>query len=263
VGATRDERVVSIDEYDAWLFDLDGVVTDTASVHAAAWKETFDGYLRRIADRDGTPFAPFEINPDYRLYVDGKPRYEGVDAFLRSRGIVLPWGSPEDPPDRETVCGIGNRKNAAFNHVLKARGVRVFGSSVAVIRALKTRGARVGVVTSSKNCDAVLAAAGIGDLFVVRVDGNVAVERGLAGKPEPDTFLEAARVLGAAPERSVVVEDAISGVRAGRKGGFGLVVGVARGNEPGALLEGGADVVVRDLAELTRGAEKTERRGGR
>lgn len=243
-------RGVSFGGYDAWLFDLDGVVTDTAGVHAAAWKETFDEYLRTVAGRDGAPFVPFEVDPDYRLYVDGKPRYEGVDAFLRSRGIALPWGRPEDPPERETVCGIGNRKNAAFNEVLRERGVELFGSSVALIRALKGRGARVAVVTSSKNCDAVLLAAGIGDLFDARVDGNVAAERGLAGKPEPDTFVEAARMLGASPEESVVVEDAISGVRAGRKGGFGLVVGVARGNEPAALLEGGADVVVGDLAEV-------------
>ena len=238
-------------EYDAWLFDLDGVVTDTASVHAAAWKRTFDRYLREVAERDGRTFEPFEIDPDYYRYVDRKPRYDGVDSFLRSRGIVLRWGDPDDPPESETVCGLGNRKNEAFNEVLRSRGVEVFGSSVALIRELKGRGGRVAVVTSSKNCEAVLEAAGLSDLFHARVDGNVAEEKRLAGKPAADTFEEAARMLGAAPERAVVIEDAISGVRAGRSGGFGLVIGVARGDDPEVLRENGADIVVRDLAELS------------
>jgi beta-phosphoglucomutase family hydrolase len=245
-SASRDRHPVSTGDYDAWLVDLDGVLTDTASVHAAAWKRTFDGYLEELAARQGSPFEPFEIDPDYYRYVDGKPRYDGVDSFLRSRGIVLEWGIPE----REIVCGIGNRKNAVFNEVLRTRGVQVFESSVALVRDLRDRGERIAVVTSSKNCEAVLEAAGLRDLFDARVDGNVAERKKLAGKPAHDTFEEAARSLGAAPERSVVVEDAVSGVQAGRAGGFGLVVGVARGEHREALRESGADVVVGDLAEL-------------
>lgn len=249
-GESRVGQGISFSGYGAWLFDLDGVVTDTAGAHAAAWKETFDGYLRLVADRDGTPFTPFEVDPDYGLYVDGRPRFEGVDAFLRSRGIELPWGSQEDPPGRETVCGIGNRKNEVFKGVLEERGVRVFATSVVLIRSLKASGTRVAVVTSSRNREAVLASAGIGGLFDAAVDGNVAAAKGLAGKPAPDTFLEAAGMLGIPPEGSVVVEDALAGVAAGRAGGFGLVVGVAREGHPGALYEGGADVVVGDLAEI-------------
>jgi beta-phosphoglucomutase family hydrolase len=240
-------------EYSAWLFDLDGVITDTASVHAAAWKRTFDRYLREVAEREGKPFEPFEINPDYFRYVDGKPRYDGVDSFLRSRGITLEWGDPDDPPGRETVCGLGNSKNAMFNEVLRFRGVQVFGSSVALIRGLRSMGRRVAVVTSSKNCDAVLEAAGIQDLFDARVDGNVSTEKKLVGKPAPETYEEAARMLGVPPERAVVIEDAISGVQAGRAGGFGLVIGVARGDDPEILRESGADIVVRDLVELSLG----------
>ncbi|HJQ29734.1 MAG TPA: beta-phosphoglucomutase family hydrolase [Rubrobacter sp.] len=241
---------VSVGEYDAWLFDLDGVITNTASVHAAAWKEMFDGYLKEVSEREGIPFVHFEVDPDYYNYVDGKPRYEGVDAFLRSRGIALGWGTPDDPPSTETVCGLGNRKNAAFNEAVRTRGVEVFESSVVLVRELRSRGKGVAVVTSSKNGEAVLAAAGILSLFDARVDGNVAVERKLAGKPAPDTFEEAARMLDSPPERAVVVEDAISGVRAGRTGGFGLVVGVARGEAPEVLQSSGADLVVHDLAEL-------------
>jgi beta-phosphoglucomutase family hydrolase len=240
-------------EYSAWLFDLDGVITDTASVHAAAWKRTFDRYLREVSEREGKPFEPFEINPDYFRYVDGKPRYDGVDSFLRSRGITLEWGDPDDPPGRETVCGLGNSKNAMFNEVLRSWGVQVFGSSVALIRGLRSMGRRVAVVTSSKNCDAVLEAAGIQDLFDARVDGNVSTEKKLAGKPAPETYEEAARMLGVPPERAVVIEDAISGVQAGRAGGFGLVIGVARGDDAEVLRESGADIVVRDLVELSLG----------
>lgn len=229
---------------------MDGVVTDTASVHAAAWKATFDEYLKAISEREGGPFVPFEVDPDYHEYVDGKPRYDGVDAFLRSRGIVLRWGTPEDDPSMETVCGLGNRKNRAFNEVLRARGAEVFESSVALIRRLRLRGVRVAVVTSSKNAEVVLAATGILGLFDARVDGNVAAEKRLAGKPAPDTFEEAARMLGVPPERAVVVEDAISGVIAGWAGGFGLVVGVARGEDPDILRANRADIVVCDLAEI-------------
>jgi HAD superfamily hydrolase (TIGR01509 family) len=183
--------------------------------------------------------------------VDGKPRYAGVDSFLRSRGIIVVWGDPDDPPSRETVCGIGNRKNALFNEVLRLRGVEVFETSVALIQELRTRGRRVAVVTSSKNSDAVLQAAGLQNLFEVRVDGNVAAAKKLAGKPSSDTYEEATRMLGTLPEQAVVIEDAISGVQAGRTGGFGLVIGVARSDDPEVLLQNGADIVVRDLAELS------------
>jgi len=220
-------------------------------VHAAAWKRMFDAHLQKVSEREGRPFEPFEIDPDYYQYVDGKLRYDGVDSFLRSRGISVEWGDPDDPPGRETVCGLGNRKNELFGEVLGLRGVEVFGSSVALIRELRSRSRRVAVVTSSKNCDVVLEAAGIRDLFDARVDGNVAAEKKLAGKPAPETYEEAARMLGVPSERAVVIEDAISGVMAGWAGGFGLVIGVVRGDDPEVLRKSGADVVVRDLAELS------------
>ena len=183
--------------------------------------------------------------------MDGKPRYAGVDSFLRSRGIIVNWGDPNDPPSRKTVCGIGNRKNALFNEVLRLRGVGVFETSVALIQEPRTRGRRIAVVTSSKNSDVVLQAAGLQNLFEVRVDGNVAATKKLAGKPSSDTYEEATRMLGSPPEQGVVIEDAISGVQAGRTGGFGLVIGVARSEDPEVLRQNGADIVVRDLAELS------------
>jgi beta-phosphoglucomutase family hydrolase len=246
----KHQAAVAWGRYDAVLFDLDGVLTDTAGVHADCWKRTFDEFLSRRADRSGGPFQPFDIEGDYRLYVDGKRRYDGVRDFLHSRGIDLPEGSPEDPPDAETVCGVGNRKNVLVNQALEEGGVEVYPGSVALVRALLEAGVKTGVVSSSANCAAVLRAAAIEDLFEVRVDGRVAAELGLPGKPAPDTFLEAARQLGADVKRTVVVEDAISGVQAGRNGGFGLVVGIARHDEPGVLREEGADVVVSDLGEL-------------
>jgi alpha,alpha-trehalase len=210
----------------------------------------FDEYLEEVAKREDAPFEPFEIDSDYVSYVDGMPRYNGVDSFLRSRGIVLNWGQPSDPPEKETVCGLGNRKNDMFNKVLKTQGAEVFESSVKLVRGLKAKGKRVAVVTSSKNCDTVLAAAGLTDLFDAKVDGIVAVERKLVGKPDPNTYEEAARMLASTPARSVVFEDAISGVQAGKAGGFGLVIGVARHDDPDVLKQNGADIVVRDLAEL-------------
>lgn len=243
-------QTIALADYDAWLFDLDGVVTRTARVHAAAWKRTFDEYLEARASRTGEPFQPFAIDPEYYRYVDGKPRYEGVDSFLRSRGIVLDYGDPADPPDRETVCGIGNRKNSLFREVLRIEGVEVFPASLQLLKDLRQHGKRLAVVTSSKNCSAVLESAGLNNFFETQIDGNVAARRGLAGKPQPETFVVAARELGAELARTVVFEDAISGVQAGRAGGFGLVVGVARHDEPAVLKENGADIVVRDLAEL-------------
>jgi len=233
--------------FDAVIFDLDGVVTKTALVHAAAWKEAFDEYLHLREKRDGEPFREFTHENDYLPYVDGKPRYEGVKSFLESRGINIPFGDPSDPPDKETVCGIGNRKNVKFLELLEKKGPEVFPSTGKFIRDLKEKDVRIGVASSSKNCRQILKAAGIEGLFETRVDGVVSVEQGLKGKPEGDIFVTAALNVGAIPARSVVVEDATSGVQAGRNGAFGLVLGIARENNVDDLLQNGADVVVPDM----------------
>ncbi len=235
--------------HDAVLFDLDGVITDTASLHAAAWARMFDEYLsgRPVAkDENHDPFTP----DDYRHFIDGKPRYDGVRDFLASRGVTLPWGSAGDAASTETVCGLGNRKQELFAAAI-ATGVPVFESTVALVRRLIGTGVRVAVFSASRNCATVLQTAGIADLFEARVDGVVADELDLPGKPDPAMLLEAARRLGARPGRTVVVEDSEAGVTAGRAGGFGLVIGVDRTGEGGATLkECGADVVVGDLAEV-------------
>ena len=241
---------VTLERYDAFLFDLDGVLTATASVHAAAWKKTFDEYLKKRSGQTGEPFVPFDTSSDYKPYVDGKLRYDGVASFLKSRGIDLPWGDPSDSPGVETVCGIGNRKNDMVSEAIESEGVEVFDGSVALVKELRQAGIRTAVVSASRNCRAVLQKAGIEDLFEKRVDGVVAAEMNLAGKPAPDTFLKAAELLGVEPSRAVVVEDAVSGVQAGRAGGFGLVIGVDRHGDPDALRENGAHIVVTDLAEL-------------
>jgi beta-phosphoglucomutase family hydrolase len=241
---------VTPERFDAVLFDLDGVLTDTAKVHARCWKKMFDEFLRNRAVQTGETFRPFDIDTDYKRYVDGKLRYEGVRSFLQSRGIHLPYGGPGDPPSRETICGLGNRKNELIQEVLATDGVEVYERSLAFVHHLRSVGLRTAVVSASRNCPAVLATAGIADLFDVRVDGEVAARLHLAGKPAPDTFLEAARQLGVAPARAVVVEDAIAGVQAGQAGQFGLVIGVARKGEADALRENGADIVVADLSEL-------------
>jgi beta-phosphoglucomutase family hydrolase len=241
---------IAWDQFDAVLFDLDGVLTDTARLHTEAWKRTFDEFLRRRAEATGEPFRPFDPGADYLRYVDGRPRFDGVRDFLRSREIDLPEGPDEAAPGFDTVRAVGNQKNELVNELFESRGVEAFPGSVALVRQLRTAGLRTGVVTSSGNCEAVLAAAKIQDLFEVKVDADLAARKQLAGKPAPDTFLEAARALGSEPGRSVVVEDAISGVQAGRSGGFGLVIGVARKGNADALRESGADVVVSDLAEL-------------
>jgi beta-phosphoglucomutase family hydrolase len=234
---------------EAWLFDLDGVLTDTASVHDAAWKVTFDEFLSRRAG-EGAPFTPFDPVADYEQFVDGEPRLDGVRSFLSSRGIHLPEGRPDDGPECETVTGVGHRKNDLVLRMLAERGVDAFPGSVALVRALRDDGRCLGVVSASENCAAVLDAAGIADLFDLRVDGHVTSEHGLAGKPAPDTYLYAARELGVEPGRAAVVEDAPAGVASGRAGRFGLVVGVSRGATAEELLRSGADVVVSDLAEL-------------
>jgi len=233
---------------EAWLFDLDGVLTDTASVHDAAWKETFDEVLAR--NSGGAGQKPFDPVADYEQFVDGKPRLDGVRSFLTSRGIHLPEGDPDDPPDLDTVNGVGRRKNELLLKMLASGGVTAFPGSVALVRALRSLGRRLAVVSASENCAAVLEAAGISDLFDVRVDGHVTVEHGLAGKPAPDTYLYAAELLDVEPRQASVVEDAPAGVASGRAGHFGLVVGVSRGATSQELLGSGADLVVSDLAEL-------------
>ncbi|MFI6521541.1 HAD family hydrolase [Spirillospora sp. NPDC050679] len=240
------------DHIQACLFDLDGVLTRTAAVHAAAWKQMFDEYLRARAERTGEPFTPFDLVKDYGPYVDGKRREDGTRSFLRSRGIELPEGSPDDPPDRETVRGLGNRKNELVLQLIKDEGVEVFEGSIDYVRAAREAGLKTAVVSSSANTAQVLETVGITDLFDARVDGVVAAERDLPGKPAPDTFLEGAREVGVAPGDAAVFEDALAGVEAGRAGNFGFVVGVNRVDDEHAagLAERGADVVVGDLAEL-------------
>jgi beta-phosphoglucomutase family hydrolase len=232
------------------LFDLDGVLTQTAKVHAAAWKRMFDEYLRRRAERTGDEFAPFDERGDYDAYVDGKPRYEGVQSFLESRGIDLPRGKPTDPPDAETVDGLGNRKNEIVLKLIHERGVEPYDGSVRYLHAARDAGLRRAVVSSSTNCRDVLHAAGIEDLLEVRMDGVVAEREHLRGKPAPDTFLKAAEMLGSEPGQCAVFEDALAGVESGRAGNFGCVVGVDRVGQAEALKQHGADVVVSDLAEL-------------
>ena len=234
----------------ACLFDLDGVLTQTAKIHAAAWKEMFDAFLRERAAQTGESFEPFDPVADYDEYVDGKPRYDGVRSFLAARGIALPEGTPDDPPDAATVHGLGNRKNELVLAMIERRGVEVYEGSVRYVRAVRDAGLGRAVVTSSANADEVLAVAGIDDLFDVRIDGVVAAREHLEGKPAPDTFLAAARALEVAPDRAAVFEDALAGVAAGRAGRFGLVVGVDRVGQADELREHGADVVVGDLSEL-------------
>lgn len=240
------------DEVTACLFDMDGVVTKTAVVHDAAWKEMFDGFLRQWSDTHGTgtAFVPFDPVRDYDEYVDGKPRLDGIRSFLASRSISLPEGSPSDPPGTPTVYGLGNKKNELFAAVLKRDGVQVYDGSRRYLAAVRAAGMRTAIVSSSANTVAVLAAAGIAGLFDARVDAQVAHERGLAGKPAPDTFLEAARMLGVGAKQAAVFEDALAGVAAGHDGGFRCVVGVDRVGQASALRAHGADIVVRDLAEL-------------
>jgi len=234
----------------ACLFDLDGVITQTAKVHAAAWKAMFDAFLLERSQRNGEPFRPFDLSTDYREYVDGKLRVDGVRSFTQSRGIFLDEGSVDDPPSAQTLYGLGTRKNQAFLDILRRDGVEVYEGSRRFVEAARDSGLRRAVVSASSNCQEVLRAAGIEDLFEVRVDGLSARRDGLRGKPEPDMFLAAAQALGTAPEQSVVFEDAIAGVEAGHAGGFGFVVGVDRAGNADSLLSHGADRVVSDLADL-------------
>ncbi|MDT7651578.1 MAG: hypothetical protein QOI36_2984 [Pseudonocardiales bacterium] len=238
------------DNVTACLFDLDGVLTQTAKVHAAAWKQMFDDYLRARAERDGTPFREFDVKADYGPYVDGKPRLEGTDAFLRSRGIVLPPGGPGDAPDAETIHALATRKNELVQEKIRTVGVTVYPGSVRYLKAVKDAGLATACVSSSANAEQVLDVAGLSSLIDHRVDGVIAKERGLPGKPAPDTFLAAAADLRVDRSQAVVFEDALAGVASGKAGGFGYVVGVDRLGQADALREHGADTVVTDLAQL-------------
>lgn len=237
--------------FDAVIFDMDGVITKTATVHSLAWKEMFNEYLHYRQRKYNEPFIEFTHENDYLPYVDGRPRYKGVETFLQSRNIHIPFGEPEDEAGKETVCGLGNRKNDFFNKVLADDGVEVYDSTIKLIKELLKKGIKVGVATSSKNCVLILEKAGITDLFETRVDGVVSVELGLKGKPEPDIFTTASDNLGVKYTRAIVVEDAVSGVQAGAKGNFGLVIGVAREHNEEELKTNGADVVVDDLSQLS------------
>ena len=241
---------ITRERYDAVLFDLDGVLTSTAAIHADAWKRMFDRYLSRRSKERGEPFREFDIVSDYRLYVDGRPRYDGVQQFLESRGIHLPRGTPDSPDTEESVCGLGNLKDKLVHQAIEAGRVESFPGSVQFLRLVRERGLKTAVVTSSRNCTLVLQAARIDGMFDTQVDGRTIEDEHLRGKPAPDSFLRAAERLGVPPARSVVVEDAISGVQAGRDGNFALVIGVDRHGDPDALCRNGAHVVVSDLAEL-------------
>jgi beta-phosphoglucomutase family hydrolase len=236
----------------ACLFDLDGVLTETAKVHAVAWKQMFDAYLHSRSE----PFVPFDPVADYDTYVDGKTRADGTRSFLASRHIELPDGTPDDPPGAETVYGLGNAKNEIVLRLLKTDGVQVYAGSVRYLNAVRAAGLHRAVVSSSANCASVLKAAGIADMFEARIDGVTIAKEGLPGKPAPDTYLAAARELGVDPDQAAVFEDALAGVQAGRAGGFGFVVGVDRVGQAEALHAAGADTVVTDLADLLNRADQ-------
>lgn len=234
----------------ACLFDMDGVITQTAKVHDAAWKEMFDDFLRSWSSGHNEKFVPFDPVHDYDEYVDGKPRLEGTASFLESRGIKLPPGSQDDPAGAQTLWGLSNKKNGLVQHVIERDGVQAYEGSVRYVKAVRAAGLKTAIVSSSANTVAVLKAAGVAPLFEARVDHQVAEDRNLHGKPAPDTFLEAAKMLGAQAAQAVVFEDALAGVAAGRAGHFGYVVGVDRVGQAEQLHEHGADVVVKDLSEL-------------
>jgi beta-phosphoglucomutase family hydrolase len=247
----RDQTMpLDLTRFNAALFDLDGVVTKTAAVHARAWQHLFNDYLRADSIRTGRPFRPFDIEYDYRQYVDGKPRYEGVKSFLDSRGIALSWGAPDDGPEEQTIYGLGNKKDGYFDTYLRETGVEVYPGTVQFLRMVRDRGMKTAVVSSSNHAQQVIEAAGLTPLFDTRIDGHETQRLHLRGKPAPDTFLEAARRLEVDPKQTMVIEDAQAGVEAGRNGGFGLVIGLDRRNQAEALRQHGADIVAADLAEL-------------
>ncbi|MFW9854764.1 MAG: beta-phosphoglucomutase family hydrolase [Candidatus Thorarchaeota archaeon] len=237
--------------FDAVIFDLDGVITKTANVHSQAWKQMFDEFLNKFGREDTKGFEPFSHSRDYLKYIDGKPRYQGVKSFLESRKITLPYGKPSDPPDTVTICGLGNRKNQIFNVLISSGKIEVYYSTIGLIKDLKRRNIRIGVASSSKNCKQILQAAKLSDMFEARVDGILSEHLDLKGKPEPDIFQAACRSLNVYYDRSVIIEDAVSGVQAGRNGGFGMVIGIARDRNFHELRKNGADIVVSDLGEVT------------
>lgn len=249
-GPFDGRSIIPIDRLDAAIFDTDGVITDTARVHAAAWKRMFDDFLNERARESGMAFVPFGEGTDYPRYVDGKNRYDGARSFLESRAIQLPFGRPDDAPNTETVCGLANKKDEYFLTCLRQEGADAYQSSVRFVRALKDRGMRTGIISASRNMKEVLRAAEVVGLFEVQVDGLDAADLGLKGKPDPAVFLEAAKRLGVEPSRTAVIEDALAGVEAGRRGGFALVIGVDRAGQADVLRKFGADLVVRDLAEV-------------
>ncbi len=236
--------------FEAVILDMDGVITQTATLHARVWKQMFDEYLAERGQREGRSYEPFAIDADYARYVDGKPRYDGVRSFLSARGIELPEGTPDDPPSLETDCGLGNHKNELFHQLVSQVGVDVYEDTLQQIQHWKRQGIKLGVISSSRNCPEILRAAGVLDLFEVKVDGTDLERLGLKGKPAPDMFLHAAAQLGVPPSRTLVVEDAYSGVQAGRAGGFARVVGVTRNGNAEELKRQGADLVVDDLRKL-------------
>jgi beta-phosphoglucomutase family hydrolase len=252
-AAAKASGRLNLSDFEAILSDLDGVITKTARLHAAAWKRLFDDYLGRLAGQTGATFKPFDLEEDYRLHLDGKPRHDGVRDFLQSRGLSLPLGTPSEGAESETVYGLGNKKDAYFDAALQETGVVVYPGTVELLRLAKRSGLKMAVVSSSHHCAEILDAVGLTDLFDVRVDGHEIDRLGLPGKPAPDAFLEAARRLAVRPKRAIVIEDALAGVQAGHAGSFGLVIGVNRRNQAQALREQGADVVVDDLGELLPG----------
>jgi len=236
--------------FDAVIFDLDGVITQTARIHSMAWKKMFDDYLKLREDKYSEPFKEFTHEQDYLPFVDGKPRYKGVESFLLSREINLNFGDPSDSPHTETICGLGNMKDSTFNSILADDGVKVYNSTVNMINTLKSYAIKLGVASSSKNCKPVLEATGLLELFGTRVDGIVSAELNLKGKPEPDIFTTACDNLQVYYKKAIIVEDAVSGVQAGAAGGFGLVLGIARENNEAELLKNGADRVIKDFSEI-------------
>ena len=242
--------LISQDKYDAVLFDMDGVLTMTMTLHAASWKKMFDDFLKECAQRTQKSFKPFTIAEDYKKYVDGRLRYDGVEAFLRSRGINLPYGNVDDAPSLETVCGLGNRKDLMVKEKIASGKIDLLDGALDVVHKVRSEGLKTAVVSASKNCSAILDAAKITTLFDCIIDGHAAAQGKFSGKPAPDTFLEAARQLGVKPSRAVVIEDAVSGVAAGKAGGFGLVVGIDHHGDRAALYSHGADLVIENLREL-------------
>jgi len=254
---TKNLGRINLAEYKAVLSDLDGVITKTARVHATAWKRLFDDYLAQVSSQTGTAFEPFHLEEDYRLHLDGKPRHDGVRDFLMSRGLNLPPGDPSDSADRETLYGLGNKKDAYFETALHETGVNVYPGTVEFLHLAKDAGVKLAVVSSSHHCAEILEAVGLTPLFEVRIDGHEIDRLRLAGKPAPDSFWEAARRLAVEPHDAIVIEDALAGVRAGHAGGFGLVIGVDRRNQAEALREQGADIVVSDLSDLLPGKRES------